>query len=918
MRYLCLTLVLWLALVLGVQAQQQGNDSRVYSAEHPLIYEDVWDLWPYSYLNERGEPEGFNVDLIRLLMKELDIPFVIKMKPSAEAFRDLKEGKSDLMLGLAVGFHDEFGHYSKNAVTLFTQSLVRPKSMPLRIQRFHDLSKEQVTVNDSSLAHHLMIEYGWGMNAKPVEDMREAIQKVSATGEGQILWNTLSLKWLMRRYHTDNLELTPVNMQHGQYKFMSNDTHLLELLDKTYTQLYAEGRITPLQDKWFYPEREEQFAEPWMWYTIGIIALVLLLMSIYGITYRVQARRLTQLNQKNNKRLALIMETSHVHIWTYNVKTHQFAWRNEKGQVTYEYSMEEFSQRYAPEDFLKLRDALDQLTRQQKDQQKDIVLELKAKDSEEGDTEIRDYYIVLSVLERDKDGNTAIILGTKKDVTEERRQQRLSDERTLRYWSIFYTPMVGIVLFNKAGELVNINPKACELFKCDSEEIIDRHPTMDNLFHTGSLKPEEADGFHSALTGTTCMEYQLMTVQDDSNELLGVFAICQDMSLRIKGMRQQQQEKQQLEDVRQVLQEYDKNIAYVLSQPDLRLVSYSPTEHLLTIFRTSDQVQHALTQTRCMTLVDDRSKKVAMRMLNDMDDRQDKDIQAHIHTTLRTKGLQLCMDFDLMPIHDGQGSVTEYWGLLRDLSERCSMTMQTERLMAKVQEVEQTKNSFVKNMIQEIKIPMDTVTSYVAQLGDTQPAEGEEAMRQGILENSDYLLHLIDNILYLSRLEAHMVEIRRQPCDFAEVFESLCAKGWARYQNSETRYVVESPYLQLTVDIDPENLGHALEQLTANAAQHTRQGVVKARYEYIGRRLIISVDDTGEGIPSEALKQLQERDNSKAHPSKGLGLAICQELVKQMDGTIDINSEVGSGTTVYITIPCTATALKRKTITTSA
>jgi signal transduction histidine kinase len=234
--------------------------------------------------------------------------------------------------------------------------------------------------------------------------------------------------------------------------------------------------------------------------------------------------------------------------------------------------------------------------------------------------------------------------------------------------------------------------------------------------------------------------------------------------------------------------------------------------------------------------------------------------------------------------------------------------------MAKVQEVEQTKNSFVKNMIQEIKIPMDTVTSYVAQLGDTQPAEGEEAMRQGILENSDYLLHLIDNILYLSRLEAHMVEIHRQPCDFAEVFESLCAKGWARYQNSETHYVVESPYSQLTVDIDPENLGHALEQLTANAAQHTRHGLVRARCEYIGRRLIISVDDTGEGIPPEALAMLQDADERKAHPTKGLGLAICQELVSQMGGTMDITSELGSGTTVYITIPCNATSRKRKAI----
>lgn len=880
-----------------------------------MVYEDVWDLWPYSYLNERGEHEGYNVDLIRLLMKELDIPFEIRMRPAAEAFRDLKDGKSDLMLGLAVGFNDEFGHYSKNAVTLFTQSLVRPKSKPLTILRFHDLSKEQVIVNDSSLVHHLMVEYGWGKNAKPVEDMREAIQQVSAQEQGQIVWNTLSLKWLMRRYHTDNLELTAVNMQHGQYKFMSNDTHLLDLLDETYARLYAEGRITPLQDKWFYPEREKQSVAPWMWYLIGIAALVVVLLGIYGFTYYIQANRLTRLNRNRNKRLALIMETSHVHIWTYNVYTHQFAWRNEKGQISFEYSMEEFSQRYTPSDFLKLRNALDKVSLQTKDQEEDITLELKAKDLEEGDTEKRDYYIVLSVLERDKNGRATVILGTKKDVTEERRKQRLSDERTLRYWSIFYTPMVGIVLFDRQGQLQNMNPKACELLQCEMDELMARKANMDTLFHIGTLKPEEVDGFHAVLHDNACLEYQMMTVYDDAGQLMGVFAICHDLSNYRQGVQQLLQESSLTEQLKSLQNQYDKDINRVLHEDDIRLTTYSPKEHLLTIYRSPDEVQHALTQTRCMTLVDDRSKKVAMRMLNDMDDKTDSNIHAHIHTTLRTNGRQLCMDFNLMPVYDSQGEVVAYWGLLRDLSERCQMVMEIERHTAKVQEVEDTKNSFVKNMIQEIRIPMNTVTSYVAQLDDKKSGTNESELCNGILKNSDYLLHLIDNILYLSRLEAHMVEIHRQPCDFADVFESLCNKGWTQYRNEETRYIVDSPYAQLMVDIDVENLGHAIEQVTANAAQHTRQGVVRARYEYIGRRLIISVDDTGEGIPAEALTLLQDRDSSKRAPTKGLGLAICQELLSQMGGTIDINSEQGTGTTVYMTIPCTATSLKRKTFT---
>ena len=176
-------LLLSLHLSLAV-AFAQSDTTRVFSTNDPLIYEDVWDLWPYSFLNDNGDPDGFNVDLIRLIMKELDIPYIIRLKPSSEAFRDLKEGRSDLMLGLAEGFHDEFGKYSKNAVTLFTQSVVTPKDKEVVIKRFRDLSNHQVIVSDSSLAYHLMLEYGWGENAIPVGDMSEAIQEVSAKEEG--------------------------------------------------------------------------------------------------------------------------------------------------------------------------------------------------------------------------------------------------------------------------------------------------------------------------------------------------------------------------------------------------------------------------------------------------------------------------------------------------------------------------------------------------------------------------------------------------------------------------------------------------------------------------------------------------------------------------------------------------------------
>ena len=936
-RRLFIMTIVVVGWLVGIPAKGvPGTDStKAYSEAQKLIYEDVWDLWPYSYLNDEGEPEGFNIDLVKLLLKELGIPYEIRLKPANEAFHDLKDGRSDLMLGLSAGFHDEFGLYSRNAVTLFTQSVVTPKNREVEIKNLHDLGNHKVIVNDSSLCHHLMIDYKWERNAVPTRDLREAIQQVSATEEGQIVWNTLSLKWLLRRYHIDNLELTPVNMPHGEYKFMSNDQQLLDQLDAAFTRLSSADKLLPLYNKWFYPERQKQAWPVWIWYLLGGAVLLVVILGVYGLSYFLQNRRLTRANKKRNRRLSLILQTSHVRIWTYDIRQNQFAWRNENGQVAYVYTMEEFAQRYSPEDFMRLKAALDKLAagdNKNEREEHELTLELKAKDTEGGDNELHDFFIVLSVLSRDRSGKPTVIIGTKKDITEERELQRLDEERTLRYWSIFYTPVAGIILFDRNGVLVNINPKACEMFECEPEEIIDEHVTLDDMLDTGNLSLAETDGFHCTQYvdidrippeqrrvksvhrhGKLCNEFRLMTVYDDSHELLGVFAICRDITSVAADIGQHTREQARLDAVKRILSEYDADIDSILHESDVRLATYSPGSHTLKVYHSVDEVQHALTQTRCMTLVDDNSKKLAMRILNVMDAREDKEIRACIRTSLRIKGNhRLEVEFRLMPLHDKHGKVVEYLGLLRDISELSSVKRQMAIETAKVQEVENTKNSFVKNMVQEIRTPMDTVVNYVGQLNAEAATADEPSLRQGILDNADYLLHLIDNVLYLSRLEAGMVEINKRPCDFANLFESQCMEGWAKYQNSDTDYVVESPYEQLMVDIDAENLGQAIGQIAANAAQHTNSGVVRARYDYIGRRLLISIDDTGEGIPHDELERLNGMGPNSTHSTKGLGLAITKELVRQMGGTVEISSETGSGTTVYITIPCHASVVKRK------
>ena len=918
---LCILSATLLMVCAPLLVNAQPTNIRTYTQEAPLVYEDVWDLWPYSFLNENGEPDGFNIDLIRMVLGELKIPYVIKMKPSQEAFNDLRDGKSDLMMGLAVGFHDEYGHYSQNAVTLFTQSVASPKNDPVTIHSFKDLSNHRVIVNDSSLCHHLMLDYGWGENAIPYSDIKEAIFHINEQDEGQIVWNDLSLKWLIKQYHLDKLEVNPVNMPHGEYKFMSNDLQLLARLDSVYSVLDSTDKLTSLRTKWFYPDRHETGIPSWTWYIVGAIVLLALIMAINTAIYRMQANRITIRNEQKNKRIAQIMATSHVRIWTYDVEQKQFTWRGENGLAAYTYTVEEFSQRYRPADFERLTDVLRQLadTPQSPDgKEEEVRLNIKARDTEGGDTEEKDFTIVLSVLHRDKKGRTTVILGIKQDVTEQTQRARKADESIQRYWSIFNMPMLGIVRFNPEGILVNANEKFCRMFDFDREALLAQHISFKDFLGAKKVKFEEADGFSSTKTyhvgegdRELNVEIYCMTFTDDHGKPEGLLVTFHDITTRTRKQEEKAQLATQIDTAKEELAQYFSKIDALLRDGRIRMASYSPTSHTLTIFSGTNQVQHALTQTRCMTLVDDSMQKKAMHIINDMDSLSDKEIRFDICTNIRPSGIYpLHLLFSFIPVRDKNQQVTEYFGLCQDITRQKSIEHQLKQEAKKVQEVENTKTSFVNNMVEEIRTPMSTIVTSSKDLHEQQDPQSNETLCQDILDNSKHLLHLIDNILYLSRLEAHMIELEQKPTNFADTFDTYC--GADKQVNPKVRFITENPYEQLVLNIDGPKLGNVMERVIENAHQHTQEGFIRVRYDYIGRRLMISVEDTGEGIAPKALEHLNGQTSDTARSSSGLGIPICKELLAQMGGTLEINSEQGLGTTAWITLPCHASTVKRK------
>ena len=910
---------------LSAKADNAPDSIISFSTERPLVYEDAWDLWPYSFLNENGEPVGYNIDLLKLICKRLDIPYVIKLKPTSEALEDLKEGHSDLMMGMDAKFHDDFALYGKSVLNLFTHSVVRQKGSQPKVRTIGDLSKYRVIVHEGSFSHHLMKDNGWGSNAEGYEDMKDAILKANSDPECEIVWNTMSLKWLIQKYQATNLQLTPIDIPHGEYKFMSNNSHLLQQLDSVYKLLYSEEQLQPIQNKWFYPERTETGIPSWIWKLAVALAVLAVISLLYYLFYRIQEKRVSEDLQKKNARLSLVLNTSNVRFWTYDIPTKTFTWMDKEGKAERNYTILEFSQRYRREDFERLTEAINQLVRQEKE---NVTLEMSAKDKGEGG-EDREFTIALSVLRRQKSGRPSVIIGTRSDITEERQMQQKAEDAMLRYQAIFNSAMIDMVYYDENGILTDMNHKAGAAFEGGKDAIIAKKITIADVLGEGDVDLQKLEPIHltqifksaddeRALNkhlrrGQLYYELQLMPIYDQNHRLLCIYGTGRNVTEVANSYNRKQENLRQLTKANEEVTSYIQNINYVLKVGGIRMVNYSANTHTLTIYNEIGHEQYSLTQTRALALVSDKHKHMAQRILNSMDNHAISPINTTIETTLRVReGYPLCLQIHFVPLVDDSGKVANYFGMCRDVSEMKHTENELAKESAKAQEVETVKNAFLRNMSYEIRTPLNTVVGFAELFQMEHSSDDEVVFVEQIKENSRNLLKLINNILFLSRLDAQMIEIKTEFTDFAQLFDVDCSTSWENLQQDGVEYIIENPYKQLVIDIDAQNLAIVIDQIVTNACQHTMQGFVRTRIDYIGDRLIIAVDDTGEGIEEKFLPTLFERFATGANTGSGLGLSICYELMQQMGGSINIKSTHGKGTTVWVTLPCKTSEIVRK------
>ena len=920
-----LLMVLLTGFCLTMSADDKDS-ARVYTEEQPLIYEDAWDLWPYVFLNENGEAVGYNVDLLKMIFQELDIPYVIKLKHTKEAAEDLKARRCDLKIGMEDHLHDDYGTYGKSVIQIFTHSVLRRKDAPQIINTYQDLANHKVIVHGGSFSHMFMVQRGWGDNAIAIDDMREAVQMVHNNPEYQIVWNTLCLKWLVQKFQFDDLELTPVNVPHGEYKFMMHDLSLLQKMDSVYSNLNASGRLQAIQNKWFYPERTESGVPEWIWQAVIIMLLLTLFLLSYYLVYRRYEKRMTKDVRLSNDRLSLILKTSHVRIFLFTLKSRTITRFDQDGRQEAEgISPYIFFQPLREEDHKTIAEAMEQVASQK---QEKVTLEVQTRD----DTPMGHRYLTteITVLHRDKNGQPEVLIGTVCDVTNEKHRQQQVKDTMLRYQSIFESSMVDTVAYDENGVIIGMNKKAMSAFKGDFDKVLQAKITLQQVLGDDDVNIENIDytyltqifkgpddrALNKLLQRPELLyELQLVPVRADDGKLQAVYGTGRDVTEMAKTYNQLRQNVVRLEKANAQMQTYIRNIDFVLQNGGVRMTDYSPDTHMLVIYSRIGHEQYRFTQTRSLSLLDNESKKVAQRGLNAMDSRSRQPIDTTLKTILRVKGDKtLCLHLSFIPVIGADGEVTSYFGMCRDISELMAMEEALAQETSKAQEVETVKNAFLHNMSYEIRTPLNSVVGFSDLFEQDHTAEDEELFIREIRDNSECLLALINDILFLSRIDAQMIELKPQMTDICPNFEAHCQNAWNQHLHPDVTLSVENPYEHLVVEVDGQNLGHVIEQVVANAAYYTREGQVRVRCDYTGEDLIVAVHATDGGIPEESLPHVFDRFIQTHNNGTGLEMSICYELVRLMGGKIRIKSDATMGTNVWISLPCKCSELVRKTI----
>ncbi|HMV79279.1 MAG TPA: PAS domain S-box protein [Leptospiraceae bacterium] len=279
---------------------------------------------------------------------------------------------------------------------------------------------------------------------------------------------------------------------------------------------------------------------------------------------------------------------------------------------------------------------------------------------------------------------------------------------------------------------------------------------------------------------------------------------------------------------------------------------------------------------------------------------------------LDKKGNEIYVSITASPLMDTENRIIGVSKISRNISEKVRILKELKDAKTAAEQASKVKSEFLANMSHEMRTPLNGVMGFSDLLLSTKLDSLQKYYVNTILQSSEFLLGIINDILDISKIEAGKLEIYEEVCDLVEI---------CKFAADTVRTQSESKELELSLHIDPDltvsvfadsfRLKQILINLLGNAVKFTESGTVELDLKLLNRMddgeisVRFSIMDTGLGIDPKNQERIFEAfyqadlSSVRKFGGAGLGLTISSRILSLMDSSLKVRSELGRGSTFY-------------------
>lgn len=510
---------------------------------------------------------------------------------------------------------------------------------------------------------------------------------------------------------------------------------------------------------------------------------------------------------------------------------------------------------------------------------------------------------------------------------------------------IFITDREGIITF--------INPEFTRMYGYTQEEVVGK--TTPGILKSGDFKKEELEYFWNALLNNQnlptnvyrnkCKDGKLIdiessvdTIVDENNDVVGFIAIQRDISDRKRAEKIQQvilnisnatQTAGDLGETMKIIQIElgslmdTENFFVALYDKEtdrIHLPYFQDEKDRITDFPAGKTITGMVIKEGKSLLID--SEKAKKLEEEEKIEKVGFDSEIWLGVPLKMKG-KVTGAFVVQSYTNPNAYTEKDLEVLEIISHQISISIERkrdeEKLMTALEaakESDRVKTAFLANMSHELRTPLNAVIGFSSLIDDKTDPRDSENFAQLILKSGNNLLSIVDDIFEITLLEQDTIDIKRSKMPISSFLSDILQTILHRQKNTgvaDVRIELDikgiEPFTSVYTDFD--KLRQVFLSILGNSLKFTHEGFIHFGVypSENGKDFVFFVKDTGIGIAKEKHQNIFERFKigdetlTRKYPGIGLGLFICEKLVKALGGEIWLESEEGMGSTFYFSVP---------------